>query len=613
MKLRLVMVLIILPLLALSGYFASRMMEVDRLYASAAALSAEQAQQQSHINDLVHELQKERGFSAGFVSSNGASFQQDLNNQHSATTAALPFALDQTAGIAADNQAAFARAGAGLRGLSDMRAKVQGLQVTVPELATYYTAIINDLLLVAYPLQSQDADTSLEVLQATRSLLAAAKERAGLERAMGATGLGAGFSPNVYRAFQQHGGAQAALLLETAKRRGGMDELDSLYATPAFTAVQNARATITNGQESGDFGDLTARQWFQISTAWIDTLRDAELAKAQKIDGLAETLQADASQKMQNNAWAGGIAILLIGIFAIGSFEWMIWRIKRLTEVVYGFAKGDFNKWVPSIDRKDEISRMARAIYHFKQETLALRREAEDMKASDEAALNAKHGKVVELVTEGLAALAHADLTCHFDKPLDGEYDAIRNDFNVASDRLRGVLRSIAATIHQLDHSARQMKSSAVDLTRRSNEQLETIQDTTTKVTELSSEVEVFGQEIVAATSLAGNARTAATRSADLTQRAVDAMGRIRSSSDQIGAIIEMIEDISFQTNLLALNAGVEAARAGSAGRGFAVVASEVRALAQRASDASLEIKTLVDESRGHVQDGGSLVDETGA
>ena len=95
-------------------------------------------------------------------------------------------------------------------------------------------------------------------------------------------------------------------------------------------------------------------------------------------------------------------------------------------------------------------------------------------------------------------------------------------------------------------------------------------------------------------------------------QEAVEAMGQIAGSSDQISRIIGVIDEIAFQTNLLALNAGVEAARAGDAGRGFAVVASEVRALAQRSSDAAREITDLISTSGDHVKQGVSLVGRAG-
>ena len=90
-------------------------------------------------------------------------------------------------------------------------------------------------------------------------------------------------------------------------------------------------------------------------------------------------------------------------------------------------------------------------------------------------------------------------------------------------------------------------------------------------------------------------------------------MDEINTASHKIVDIISVIDGIAFQTNILALNAAVEAARAGEQGRGFAVVASEVRSLAQRSSSAAKEIKVLIDNSVGKVDEGSKLVAEAGA
>ena len=107
-------------------------------------------------------------------------------------------------------------------------------------------------------------------------------------------------------------------------------------------------------------------------------------------------------------------------------------------------------------------------------------------------------------------------------------------------------------------------------------------------------------------------ARSDAEKGSEVVRQAINAMSGIEKSSQQIGQIIGVIDEIAFQTNLLALNAGVEAARAGDAGRGFAVVASEVRALAQRSAEAAKEIKALISTSTGQVEEGVDLVAETG-
>ncbi|MEO8245111.1 MAG: methyl-accepting chemotaxis protein, partial [bacterium] len=142
--------------------------------------------------------------------------------------------------------------------------------------------------------------------------------------------------------------------------------------------------------------------------------------------------------------------------------------------------------------------------------------------------------------------------------------------------------------------------------------QAATLEETAAALDELTTSVRSAATGAREVETIVQSARREAEDSGKVVLGAVEAMNGIERSSDQISQIIGVIDDIAFQTNLLALNAGVEAARAGDAGRGFAVVASEVRALAQRSSDASKEIKTLISTSSQLVGRGVEAVGSAG-
>src|SRR5207244_12039700 len=130
---------------------------------------------------------------------------------------------------------------------------------------------------------------------------------------------------------------------------------------------------------------------------------------------------------------------------------------------------------------------------------------------------------------------------------------------------------------------------------------------------ENSSSVRKNADNAQQASQRASRTRAAADHGGQVVTSAVAAMSRIDGASQKMADIISVIDEIARQTNLLALNAAVEAARAGEAGRGFAVVASEVRTLAQRSSQAAKDIKDLITNSSGQVQQGVDLVNKTGA
>lgn len=129
---------------------------------------------------------------------------------------------------------------------------------------------------------------------------------------------------------------------------------------------------------------------------------------------------------------------------------------------------------------------------------------------------------------------------------------------------------------------------------------------------EMNASVQSNSQTAAAADKLSIAASGAAEQGGQAMQGVVRTMDEIADSTQRIGSITTLINDIAFQTNILALNAAVEAARAGEQGKGFAVVAGEVRQLASRSATAANDIRKLIEASASKVHSGADQVHAAG-
>ncbi len=211
-----------------------------------------------------------------------------------------------------------------------------------------------------------------------------------------------------------------------------------------------------------------------------------------------------------------------------------------------------------------------------------------------------------------MSALAEGDITKRMQGEHKGAFAKLKTDADRMGDQMEDMVGRIVSVSNTVKAATDEISSGMSDLSARSEHQASSLEETTASMEELSATVRQNADNAHEANQIAAAARDAAISGGKVAARAVGAMDGIEGSSKKIGEIVGLIQEIAFQTNLLALNASVEAARAGEAGRGFAVVANEVRALAQRAASASKDIKELISNSGGQVQEGVKLVGEAG-
>lgn len=282
-------------------------------------------------------------------------------------------------------------------------------------------------------------------------------------------------------------------------------------------------------------------------------------------------------------------AIILISLLLILAI--LIRRItkpiKKLTEITNKLALGELDVDI-DVKSNDEIGELAASV----------------------KSLTSRLKSYITYINESvdvLNELADGNLAINLENEYTGEFAKLKNSLLYVSETLKETVGKIKDSVLSINMNAEQVSTGAQVLAQGTTEQASAIE-------ELSAEINEIYTTIVNNAEYAENAGTKALEASKEVEMGnaqmkdmLAAMDDISNSSNEIGKIIKVIDDIAFQTNILALNAAVEAARAGTAGKGFAVVADEVRNLAQKSAEAAKQTTSLIENSISAIQNGTSL------
>ncbi len=278
------------------------------------------------------------------------------------------------------------------------------------------------------------------------------------------------------------------------------------------------------------------------------------------------------------------VGALLFGMVILGFSGLQVIRrrvsgpIQNITRTMRDVSGGDLDADVPYLDRKDEIGGMAATLETFKQ--ALIRQRESDQAANAEAEAKLKRAQAMQEIIAGFEKVV-ADLI----------------------QRLSSSATEMQASAQSMTETAERTESQSSTVERASSMASSNVESAAAAAEELTSSIAEIGRELEQATQIAGRAVDAASKTNDTVQG-------LEVSSQAIGDVVRLIQDIAEQTNLLALNATIEAARAGEAGRGFAVVASEVKALATQTASATQEISGRIEEMQTATQSSVSEIQE---
>lgn len=241
--------------------------------------------------------------------------------------------------------------------------------------------------------------------------------------------------------------------------------------------------------------------------------------------------------------------------------------------------------------------------------------EAQQLDANAQRLENERNQAAILQLLDEISGLADGDLTvtATVTEHMTG---AIADSVNVAVETTRGLIGTINESATHLDNAAQQTQALAQHLAKASTAQSRQIAAATESIAAMAGSIEEVSGNAERAADVAQHSVQVAHNGAEAVHRTIDGMNNLREtiqdtakrikrlgeSSQEIGNIVALINDIAEQTGILALNASIQASMAGEAGRGFAIVADEVQRLAERATQATQQIATLVSNIQSDTQ-----------